>query len=177
MRCSGSELFPGMLIAAHSGSYQATRTGLKLADPPQCLVLPGESLRLDLNSCKPHLTSVEFHSGILFRKNFESSVHPQLEKIPGDGKLFTHCSIKHLCLHQRYVNWKFDDYLCFAESVQAWSSWLKCFTITFESSLNLFCTVAVISLGISKYICISEEAGSTWLPWEERKGVVSGNFS
>lgn len=125
MQCSSSELFPGMLTAAHSGSYQAARTGLKLADPPQCLVLPGEPLRLDLNSCKPHLTSVEFHSGILFRKNFESSVHPRLEKIPGDGKLFTHCSIKHLCLHQRHVNWKFADYLCFAESVQAWSSWLS----------------------------------------------------
>ena len=48
----------------------------------------------------------------------------------------------------------------------------------FENSLNFLCAVAVISLGVSKCICISEEeAGATWLPWEERKGIFSGNFS
>lgn len=38
-------------------------------------VLPGESHRLDLSSCKLK-TSVEFNSGFLFRKDLESSVQP-----------------------------------------------------------------------------------------------------
>lgn len=66
MHCLTPELFPGMLLAVWS--FQAARAGLKLADLPLCLVLLGESLHLDLNSCKIHLTSIVVHSGILFRK-------------------------------------------------------------------------------------------------------------
>lgn len=174
MHCSSPEHFPGMLLVAGCGSYQAARAGLKLANSLLCLVLPGESLRLDLNSCKTHLTSVEFHSGILFRKNLESSIHPWLGK---SREVVNHL---YVVVSNTYASAK-DMWsrnfmtICFVESVQAWSSLLKCFTITFESSLNFFCTVAVISLGISKCICISEEeAGSTWLPWEERRRIVSG---
>lgn len=62
--------------------------------------------------------------------------------------------------------------VCSVESVQAWSSLLKCLTVTFKSSLNFFCAVAVISLAISKCICISEEeAGSIQLPWRKEKGL------
>lgn len=46
--------------------------------------------------------------------------------------------IKHLCLLQRHIKWKVDDSLGFVESFQTQSSLLKCFSITFESSLIFF---------------------------------------
>lgn len=60
MHCFTPELFTGMVLAACDScvSYPAARTGLKLANPPLLLVLLGESLKLDLNSCKTQLTSV-----------------------------------------------------------------------------------------------------------------------
>lgn len=118
MPCFTPELFAGMVLAACDSfmSYPAARAGLKLANPPLLLVLLRESLRLDLNSCKTKLTSVQFHSSILFRKSLESSVQPRLEKIPESGKLFTHYSIKYLCFHQRHGKHKYDDYLSFEVS-------------------------------------------------------------
>jgi len=68
MHCSNPALFPVMLFEVCCESSQAVGAGLKLPHLPLCLVLPEESLHLDLNSCKTHLTSVVVYRGCLFRK-------------------------------------------------------------------------------------------------------------